>query len=291
MKKQFFSLFKACVCGVMVLAGAASCEKMNVEDADDGSKANVVLRVFSIEQVPFSTATRAVLESCCTRLNFHVYNDDGERVDYVNQKIDDSDFGTASFQLEEGHYYLVVVAHSSSKNPSFYVNEKVSISGNDLGDTFWCCEELLVEDERINLNLELERIVSMLRFIPTVTPPADLNQIVFRYKGSKGTFNGLTGYGSTTASQSVSVITNSNESQYEFYMIPRDDEDMIDISLMAYNQNIYPLGGCTIDEVPVKRNCITICRGNLFDGSEYSASVIIQVSIDDSWGENTVINF
>ena len=97
MKKQFFSLFKACVCGVMVLAGAASCEKMNVEDADDGSKANVVLRVFSIEQVPFSTATRAVLESCCTRLNFHVYNDDGERVDYVNQKIDDSD----KFQFQE----------------------------------------------------------------------------------------------------------------------------------------------------------------------------------------------
>ena len=131
----------------------------------------------------------------------------------------------------------------------------------------------------------------MLRFIPTVTPPAELNQIVFRYKGSKGTFNGLTGYGSTTASQSVSVITNSNESQYEFYMIPRDDEDMIDISLMAYNQNIYPLGGCNIDEVPVKRNCVTICRGNLFDGSDYSASVIVQVSIDDSWGENTVINF
>ena len=183
-------------------------------------------------------STRATVESCCTRLNFHVYNDDGERVDYVNQKIDDSGFGTASFQLEEGHYYLVVVAHSGSKNPSFYVNEKVSISGNDLGDTFWCCEELRVENEKISLNLELERIVSMLRFIPTVTPPADLDHIVFRYKGSKGTFNGLTGYGSTTSTQTVNVSTSSDESQYEFYMIPRDEEDMIDISMMAYNSDI-----------------------------------------------------
>ena len=291
MKKHFSGLFKACVWGVMILTGV-SCEKMNVEGADDDcSMANVVLRIFSIEQVPFSMSTRATVESCCTRLNFHVYNDDGERVDYVNQKIDDSGFGTASFQLEEGHYYLVVVAHSGSKNPSFYVNEKVSISGNDLGDTFWCCEELRVENEKISLNLELERIVSMLRFIPTVTPPADLDHIVFRYKGSKGTFNGLTGYGSTTSTQTVNVSTSSDESQYEFYMIPRDEEDMIDISMMAYNSDIYPLGGCTIDEVPVKRNCITVCRGNLFDGSNNSASAIIKVTIDDSWGDNTVINF
>ena len=291
MKKHFSGLFKACVWGVMLLTGV-SCEKMNVEGADDdGSMANVVLRIFSIEQVPFSMSTRATVESCCTRLNFHVYNDDGERVDYVNQKIDDSGFGTASFQLEEGHYYLVVVAHSGSKNPSFYVNEKVSISGNDLGDTFWCCEELRVENEKISLNLELERLVSMLRFIPTVTPPADLDHIVFRYKGSKGTFNGLTGYGSTTSTQTVNVSTSSDESQYEFYMIPRDEEDMIDISMMAYNSDIYPLGGCTIDEVPVKRNCITVCRGNLFDGSNNSASAIIKVTIDDSWGDNTVINF
>jgi hypothetical protein len=124
-----------------------------------------------------------------------------------------------------------------------------------------------------------------------VTPPADLDHIVFKYKGSKGTFNGLTGYGSTTASQSVKVMTSSDASQYEFYMIPRDEEDMIDISMMAYNSQIRGLGGCSIDEVPVKRNRITICRGNLFDGGNSSASVFISVSVNDSWGENTVINF
>ena len=167
----------------------------------------------------------------------------------------------------------------------------MSISGNDLGDTFWCCEEIQVEDVKVELNLQLERIVSMLRFIPTVTPPADLDHIVFRYKGSKGTFNGLTGYGSTTANQSANVSASSEDSQYEFYLIPRDEEDMIDITMMAYDSQIRLLGGCSIDGVPLKRNSITICKGNLFDDSERSASVFVTVTVDDSWGENIVINF
>ena len=269
-----------------------SCEKMNVEASDDdGSMANVVLRIGSIEQVPFPVVTRATMEELCSHLCFHIYDDDGIRVDYENQKADDANYGTASFLLDKGHYYLVVVGHSGAKNPSFSANEKVSISGDNLGDTFWCSRDFEVADDNVNLNLELQRIVSLLQFVPIVTPPADLDHIVFKYKGSKGTFNGLTGYGSTTASQSVKVMTSSDASQYEFYMIPRDDEDMIDISMMAYNSQIRGLGGCSIDEVPVKRNRITICRGNLFDGGNSSASVFISVSVNDSWGENTVINF
>ena len=292
MKKQIFSLFVACVCGVMLLAGAVSCEKMNLEGSDvDGPRANVVLRVGSIEQIPFPVVTRATMEELCSHLCFHVYGDDGIRVDYVNQKVDDANFGNASFLLDKGHYYLVVVGHSSSKNPSFSANEKVTISGNDLGDTFWCCTDFQVEEEKIDLNLELKRIVSLLRFVPTVTPPAELDHIVFKYKGSKGTFNGLTGYGSTTASQTVNVSANSKDSQYEYYMIPRGEEDMIDVSMMAYDSQIRGLGGCSIDEVPVKRNSITICRGNLFDGSGRSESVFITVTVDDTWGDNLLINF
>ena len=296
MKKQFFSLFKACVCGVMVLVGAASCEKMVVtESDDDGSEANVVLRIGSVEQVPFPVVTRATLQELCSNLCFHIYNENGKRVDYVNQKVDDAHFGTASFMLDKGHYYLVVVAHSASNNPSFNADEVVRISGSDLGDTFWCCEEFEVDEEDVNLNLELKRIVALLQFIPTVTPPENLNKIIFSYKGSKGTFDGLSGYGSTDVDQSVSIEPSAEERQYEFYMIPRSESYEIDLTIKAYyveeNGRIHSLGGCVIDKVPVKRNSITICRGNLFDENYRSASVYITVSINDSWGENLQINF
>lgn len=292
MKKHFFSLLWACVCGVMMLAGVLSCEKMTVEGSDDGdSQANVVLHVASIEQIPFPVATRTTIEELCSHLCFHVYGDDGIRADYVNQKVGDANFGSASFLLDEGHYYLVVVGHSASGNPSFKANEKVTISGNNLGDTFWCCQDFQVGDEKVDLNLELKRIVSMLRFIPTVAAPEGLDHIVFKYRGSKGTFDGLTGYGSTSTSQTVTVNVGSDDSQYEFYMIPRSEEDMIDVSMMAYDSQIRGLGGCSLDEVPVKRNSITVCRGNLFDGGSTSASVFATVSIDDSWGEDLRVGF
>ena len=291
MRNKQISRYLARVCiGVMLLCGV-SCEKMNLGDTDNGQLGNVVLHVGSIEQIPFSVATRATIDELCSHLCFHVYGDDGIRVDYINQKIDDANFGNASFLLDKGHYYLVVVGHSGSGNPSFSANEKVSISGNNMGDTFWCCADFQVDDDRVDLSLQLKRIVSLLRFIPTVTPPAGLDHIVFKYKGSKGTFNGLTGYGSTTASQTVKVSASSDDSQYEFYLIPRGDDDMIDVSMMAYDSQIRGLGGCTIDEVPLKRNSITVCRGNLFDGGNNSASVFVTLSVDNSWGENLQVNF
>ena len=160
MKKQFFSLIGACVMGVMLLAGAVSCEKMNVEDGDADARANVVLRIGSIEQVPFPVVTRATVEELCSHLCFHIYDDDGTRVDYVNQKVDDDHYGTATFLLDQGHYYLVVVGHSGSSNPSFKKGEVVSISGNNLGDTFWCCEEFDVEEDVVSLDLELTRTIA-----------------------------------------------------------------------------------------------------------------------------------
>lgn len=295
MKKQLFSLLKALVCVSVMLLTGVSCEKMNVGETVEGSQANVVLRIGSIEQIPFPAATRTAIEDLCSHLCFHIYDDDGVRVDYVNQAIDDANFGKASFLLDKGNYYLVVVAHSGSKNPSFSANEKVSISGSELGDTFWCCEDFQVDDDNVNLDLELKRIVSKLQFVSTVTPPEKMNKMLFKYKGSKGTFNGLTGYGSTNTNQTVDIYPTAEDRQYEFYMIPRTEEDQIDISVKAYyvdeNDRISDLGGCTIDGVPVKRNCITICKGNLFDDSERSTSVFITVTIDDSWGENLHINF
>ena len=59
---------KALVCvGVMLLTGV-SCEKMNVGESDDVSQANVVLRVGSIEQIPFPVTTRASVEGSCTSM-------------------------------------------------------------------------------------------------------------------------------------------------------------------------------------------------------------------------------
>jgi len=283
---------------LMMTAVLSSCEKMTLSEGTQSGKddtGNVVLRVTQFEQTPFDAQTRTEVGRVFTRLCFHIYDEDGIRVSYVNQKQEESNFGTASFSLDEGRYVLVVVGHSASSNPSFNANEKVSISGSNLGDTFWCCEEFEVGDDEIDLNLRLKRIVSMLRFMPTDDKPAKMNQVIFSYKGSKGTFDGLTGYGSTHTSQTVKLDVDPDADQYEFYMIPSSDDDLLDIKLNTYyvesGGKIHSLTEKEISQVPVRRNCITICRGGLFDGSGSSQSVFITISVDADWDDNIDVVF
>ena len=283
---------------ILMTTMMSSCEKMTLSESvqsEDGNMGNVVLRVTQFEQTPFDAQTRAAVGSVCTRLCFHIYDETGVRTSYVNQKQEEANFGTASFSLAEGRYVLVVVGHSASSNPSFSAYEKVSISGNNLGDTFWCCEEFEVGDDEIELNLRLKRIVSMIRFIPTDAKPANMNQMIFSYKGSKGTFDGLTGYGSTNASQTVKLDVDPAADQYEFYMIPSSDDDLLDLKLSAYyiesDGKIHSLTEKEINQVPVKRNCITICRGSLFDGSTSDQSAFITISVDADWDDNIDVVF
>lgn len=293
MNNSFNSLFKALLCGGMMLAANVQCEKMNLS-ADDAD-ANVTIRIASYEQMPFPARTRASAEEVCTRLCFHVYDDDGVKVDYANQKIDGETFGTAFFTLEKGHYFIVVVGHSAANNPSFYANERVTISGSDLGDTFWCVKEINVDSDRIEETLTLKRIVSKICFIPTDAIPSDLYQIIFEYKGSKGTFDGLTGYGSTNVKQKVILDVSPDDHQYSFFMIPRSESDAFDIDIKTYGWNnkngVIPLFSKMVANVPVERNRITICRGNLFDNVSSDSSFKIDVIIDDTWGSNIEYDF
>ena len=283
---------------MLLTAAVSSCEKMTLSESaqsENAERGNVVLRVTQFEQTPFDPQTRAEVGSVCSRLCFHIYGEDGIRVSYVNQKQEDSNFGTASFSLAEGRYILVVVAHSASSNPSFSANEKVSISGSNLGDTFWCCETFEVGENDVELSLSLKRIVSLLRFIPTDDIPANMNQVIFSYKGSKGSFNGLTGYGSTNTSQTVTLDVDPEDDRYEFYMIPSSDNDVLDIKMSTYyiesDGRIHSLTEKEIGQVPVKRNCITICRGSLFDGNSSSHSVFITISVETDWDENINVSF
>lgn len=283
MKNKIKSLSWAVVCGGLMLA-AVSCEKMNVAE-EGGQDANVVLRIQSFEQTPFPARTRAAAENVCSRLCFHIYDDSGERVTYTNQKQEGDNFGNAFFTLPKGHYYIIVVGHSASNNPSFNKNEVVKISGGDLGDTFWCVKELEVEDEKIEESVTLNRIVSRLCFIPTDIVPESLSEIIFRYKGSKGTFNGLTGYGSTTTTQTVPMNVSADDGQFGFYMIPRVEQDTIDLEIKTYQDEGVPLCEKKINDVPVHRNRITICRGPLFDQDSSDQMIKISIVINDTWGD------
>jgi hypothetical protein len=290
MVKQISGLLKTYVCGVMMLAGVVSCEKMNVDGSDDdGSKANVVLRIGSVEQVPFEMAkTRGRdVNGVCSRLNFLVYQD-GERIRQISQTSDEEGFGEARIQLAEGQYFLVVLAHSSNGNPTSTNANKIGFT-NTTGftDTFFYAADLIVEDEDVTRTLELKRITAMVRFIPYDNIPVNAGRIRFYYTGGSGTLDaGSDGWGVVNSKQSQWYDLTHNEEKFEIYTIPHGADDELTVTASTYKgqtDNIETER--KIEGIPVLRNHITICRGYLF-APVYQMDY--EITIDDRWSTDSL---
>ena len=278
---------------MMMAALMSSCEKMvlsNSTEVKNDEKVNVILRVTQFEQVPLASMTRTGVGSVCSRLNFAIYDAEGVRKELVSQKSGDADFGVASLSLEEGDYHLVIVGHSGPENPSFKANEKITITGKNMTDTFWNTGELHVGAESISKSFILKRIVSLVQFVPDDAFPAGLDSIHIFYNGSRGTFDGLTGYGTTKGQQHVGLKIEGIDSQIAFYMIPRAENDTLDITLETFS-DAQRLTKKSIENIPVRRNSATICRGNLFDNESSTHGISATVTVDDTWDNPIQITF
>lgn len=289
MAKQLSSLIKVCVCGMMVLAGAVSCEKMNVEDDGEDAQANVKLRVGSIERIPFELSrTRGRdVNGVCSRLNFLVYQG-GERIRQVSQTSEDDGFGYTQIQLSEGRYFLVVLAHSSSGNPTSTDAQKIGFT-NTTGftDTFFYADSLIVAEEDVARTLELKRITAMVRFVPYDDIPANAGRIRFYYTGGSGTLNAAgDGWGVVNSKQSQWYNLTHDEEQFDIYTIPHGDDDLLTVTATTYKGETDEISTeRKVEGIPVLRNHITICRGYLFSPVN---QMNYEITVDDRWSTDSL---
>lgn len=291
MKNKHFSLLGAIVFGVVLLV--ASCEKMNLggrsDNADEG-EANVVVRVMSFEQMPFSSATRAAVGDVCSHLNFVVFDENGERVDQKNQELGDEGFGEGRFTLPLGNYRLAIVAHSSDGNPS--VNKRTASKNESISftnakgytDTFFASKALTVGDSAINLEMNLRRVVAKVRFVNEDAVPEKADSIRIYYEGGSGSIDAQSGYGNVKSKQAAWF--DKSETPLEIYTIPWQDDAYLEATIGTFQDGDL-LTSTVIDSIPIRRNCITTCRGNIFDGKVTKVSFTI--TVDDSW--NSAIDY
>ena len=277
------------VCGALLLAASLQCEKMAVSEGDESP--NVVLHIGSYEQTPFPARTRATAQEVCTRINYLIYDNTGERIRQEVQQVDDEHFGQVALQLPEGNYFLVILAHSSDGNPTSTDARKIGFT-NTTGftDTFLYADSLMVEDTDIELTLPLKRIVAMIRIIPEDQIPARADRIRFYYTGGSGTLDAVNnGWGVVNSKQSQFYDITHQETAFEIYTIPHGSNDHLDVTATTYHGvDDEIVSERKIEGIPVVRNCITTCRGYLFSpvyGSNF------RITIDDDWDGNIPWNF
>ncbi len=254
-------------------------------------KGNLIVSVFQLEQTPFSSITRATAVDACTHLNFAVYGLDGTRIKQINQTPVDPDFGQASFQLTEGTYRLVVVAHSSSTNPTMTDPGKIQFSNSTgYSDTFLCSGTVDIKDETVNMKLTLERIVALCRFVITDDYPSNVTRMRFQYTGGSGAFNAISyGYGCVSSTQTVNYEVSTGLKQFDLYTFPLATEGELHLTVTALDANNKTVRERTFD-VGITRNNISWLTGEFFKDPGSLAN-FTEVNINTTWAGESHITF
>ena len=291
MKKLLISI--CTVCTIVALCVMVSCEKPLMDEKTDEPTGNLKVTVYEMEKTPFGSLTRGAepVSNVCTRLNFALYDMGGSRVKLVNQTKGNANFGEASFQLEEGDYQLVVVAHSASGNPTMTNPAKIQFT-NATGytDTFLYYGEVTIGEEPVELKVSLERIVALCRFVITDDFPADVTQIRFYYTGGSGAFNATTSLGCVNSKQDVKFDVTAGQKQFDLYTFLHNPSDEIALKVTALDAAGNELYAKEFD-VPMQQNYITWLTGAFFNGSGSSSTVIGGVTVDTDWAGETHIAF
>ena len=278
-------LLIALLAGIFVLCG---CEKaINLEEIDNAATGNVTVNVYKIENEAFGVSSRGVVSDVCTTLNFVMYDAGGVRVKQINQKSGDKGFGAVSFELEEGSYQLVVLAHSSDGNPTMTNLAKIQFTNaTKYSDTFLYYANVEVGDEPQTLNITLNRIVSLCRFVVNDPIPEGVAKLQFYYTGGSGAFSAMTGLGVVDSKQTMTfdVVPGTTGSAYDLYTFLHHTDDQIDLVVTALGADGNKMYERSF-EVPMEQRKITRMTGNFFtdEASVESHGAQVEISINSEW--------
>lgn len=285
-------------CGVSFLL--TSCFPQAAEEGvfGDDHLHELTLHIEGLNQAPYTRTignafTRTSGAGSVTRLDLAVFDEANTRIAKVNQLSSDADFLNPTLRVPEGNLKLVLIAHSGEGVATIISPAEVTFPKNKVTDTFSVCRTLTVTDGvTSDLTLSLPRVVSMVRVILTDAElPADFSQLQLYYTGGSSTFNPTTGFGAKNSRQTEvrtlaeSTPDASGHHRFEIYTFPHILDDELKLTLTPQDsdgQAIAPER--VIEAVPVKLNCITECKGQLFT-SGTNTSGTIHITLHDQWGE------
>lgn len=282
-RKQGIMTFMA----LSLTVAACSGRIHEVPKTDDG-KIPISIRVVEIDQVPFGAATRASdAGDVCKRITYAIYQGTGEKPDKIqrDQLKTDASFGTLNISLEEGDYTLVVIAHNGDGNPTMTTPTKITFNNKSAGkvtDTFAYCAPLSVAKGMAPVNVQLERAVAKLELKLTDSAiPEQVSKFQFEVTGVSQSYNVFTGWGlnSTKVSESFNVMP--VDSVYEMYMFPREGYSTMNVTVSALDSLGQEYKKISVSSVPVTKNRITRCTGEMFKKQILDAAV--SVSIGNEW--------
>lgn len=266
-----------------VLIGLAttitSCSRDEVYSVSEKSRVSLNLRHFGIEQ---NAITRATGTQDPHRIVFKAFDSSGKVAYETTQASNQDGFDNLDFQLLPGEYTFVAVAHDVSAAIT-----DPTIAASITSTSHATMPEALVQDvfnktmnvtinsgESFSADMSLPRIISSFEIYLNDKVPegTKMFKIVANTAGSaasgNASFNPSTGLAATDRQYvkevdiSAGIGIAGNHIGLNLFL--NADEEDINITASAYDVDGQVIASHTLKDVPMKRNCLTVARGNFF---------------------------
>lgn len=164
--------------------------------------------------------------------------------------------------------------------------EKVTFPNNKTTDTFCFYGEIDVTGEEQQMDIMLERVVSMIRFVLDDNGDSmGIASLKFYYTGGSSTLSPKTGYGCVQSKQTEYRAWNE-EGIYELYTMPHSKSDIITkMTITAYDAGDNVVGEWVLENIPVTMNRVSEYAGDLFGGGGGETwSMTGNITVNTEWG-------
>lgn len=280
MKRIFF----ACVAAWLI----AACEKPVIDGMPDGNEGNV--RLTFVPTTHDMSRGTVYIGDYFSRLAVQLFDADGQKVwsQSKTQTRDDDDFGTLSVGLKAGTYTVVAVGHSSPVTPTIKSTELVQFTAKDgvkNSDTFCHYGQVTIDEDGGYHELKMNRVCAMVLFDFTdADMPTGFASLKVDYTGGSSNFNPSTSEGCTKSSQSET--RKNRATQYQVFTFPyMSSEGVLKMTLSALDADGNVLTTKVLTDVPVTRNRITRCTGELFGEGDFDIKQTgFGITINGEWG-------
>ncbi len=292
----------------LILAGIAllfaACSDNDNEVINNNSEELVPVTIrfsgFSISQEDFPTtrvAEDAEDYTSVSAIDLVMFASDGSEAYRHTQQRNDgttyTTFGEFSFTIPVGNYTLVAVARANYTGDAFTLTSPTAAAytSERPRETFCLTQAVTVTSaSALDLDATMNRISSWLKIVSTDGRPASATKIRTTFgKGGKS-FNPTTGLATTdTGFSQTNNPSTAVGAAIEVNALPflYTDEESMTITIEALDASDNVLATRVVNNVPFKRNRITILRGAVFTASASAAAF----QLETSWLEDETVNF
>ena len=210
------------------------------------------------------------------------------------QNKTDQGYGSFTAKLNYGKYRLVFLGYGGSNSIlTMEKPEEISFGSDALPQTFLSSFEFTVDpNTAATTSVVLKRVVSGFKLTMADAISSRTSGIKITSTGGGMVLNAKTGFAkASTGRENTIVIPESYHGQKDknviFYLFLPANQEIMDITASAVDENGEAFIERTFTKVPMKINTLTIYQGNFFADTPYGFSI----TMEDDWGEEVPNSF